>query len=335
MAGKDYYAILGIPRNAPDKDIKAAYRKLARRYHPDVNPGDKSADARFREINEAFEVLSDAEKRKKYDQYGSDFENAEAFARARQQAQRQGGGFAGPGGGGPTAYETADMGDLSEVFESLFKGFGATSQRGGGRRQRRGQDIEHPIEVTMEEAYNGTKRILELQSEQVCPTCQGMGRVKNNICGQCRGLGRLIKPRRLEVKIPAGVRDGSRVRVAGEGNPGMGSPNGDLYLIVKVASHPLFKREGDDLQVDVPVSLVTAVLGGEIQVPTLKGSKLALKIPPETQNGKIFRLGQQGMPRLNDVKRGDMLARVAVVLPTNLSDKERVLFEQFKAMRPN
>lgn len=216
MAGKDYYATLGIPRNATDKDIKAAYRKLARRYHPDVNPGDKSAEARFKEINEAYEVLVDAGKRRKYDQYGADFENAEAFARARQQAQRQGGGFTGPGGGYST-FETADMGDLSEVFESLFKGFGATGQRGGARRTRRGQDLEHSIEVDMEEAFNGTKRILELQSEQVCPACQGMGRVKNNICSQCRGLGKLIKPRRLEVKIPSGVKDGSRVRVAGEG----------------------------------------------------------------------------------------------------------------------
>jgi DnaJ-class molecular chaperone len=337
MAGKDYYAILGVARAASDKDIKAAYRKLARRYHPDVNPGDKSAEARFKEVNEAYEVLVDADKRKKYDQYGSDFANAEAFARARQQARQQGGGFPGQGAGGYTTYDAGDMGDLSDVFESLFKGFGATAgTRGAGRRQqRRGQDIEHGIEVTLEEAFNGTRRILELQSEQVCPSCQGVGRVKNNICGQCRGMGKLIRPRRLEVKIPAGVKDGSRVRVSGEGNPGMGGPNGDLFLIVKMAQHPLFKREGDDLQVDVPVPLVTAVLGGEVQVPTLKGSRLALRIPAETQNGKIFRLGKQGMPRLNDASRGDILARVAVVLPTNLSDRERDLFEQFRAMRPN
>jgi len=336
MAGKDYYGVLGIPRNAPDKDVKLAYRKLARKYHPDVNPGDKAAEARFKEINEAFEVLSDADKRRKFDQYGSDFENQEAFARARQQARQQYQSYGrGAGGGAPfTTYETADMGDLNEVFESLLKGFGAGGARGGARRaSRRGRDIEHPVEVTLEEAFNGTRRVMELQSEQACPSCQGMGRTKSGVCPTCRGGGRVIKPRRLEVKIPAGVKEGSRVRVAGEGEPGLGGSPGDLYLIIHVAPHPMFKREGDDLLVDVPVSLASAVLGGEAQVPTLKGSKLALRIPPETQNGKVFKLARQGMPRLGDSGRGDMLARVSVVLPTNLSDKERALFEQLRSMR--
>jgi len=336
MAEKDYYSILGVPRGAPDKDIKAAYRKLARKYHPDVNPGDKSAEAKFKEVNEAYEVLSDPEKRKKYDQYGSDFENAEAFARARQQARQQ---YTGYGGRGTpfTTFETSDMGDLNEVLENLFKGFGgATGTRTGARRAaRRGEDIQHPVEVSLEEAFNGTRRVLDLKTEVVCPSCQGTGRARNGICQQCGGQGRTVKPKRLEVKIPAGVRDGSRVRVAGEGNPGVGGPNGDLYLVIKVAPHPLFKREGDDLIVDVPVPLSTAILGGEVQVPTLKGSKLALKIPPETQNGKVFRLARKGMPRLNDTARGDILARVSVVLPVNLSEKERRLFEQFRAMRPN
>jgi DnaJ-class molecular chaperone len=337
MAGKDYYGILGIPKSASDKDVKAAYRKMARKYHPDVNPGDKSAESRFKEINEAFEVLSDAGKRKKFDQYGSDYENAEAYARARQQAQQQAGAYGRGGGGAPfTTYETSDMGDLNEVFESLLKGFGTGGARAGGRRApRRGQDIEHTVEVTLEEAYNGTRRVMELQSEQACPACQGMGRTKAGACQQCRGGGRVIKPRRLEVKIPAGVKEGSKVRVAGEGEQGQGGAPGDLYLVIKVAPHLLFKREGDDLLVDVPVSMLAAVLGGEVQVPTLKGSKLALRIPPETQNGKIFKLARQGMPRLGDTNRGDMLARMAVVLPTNLSEKERALFEQFRSMRPN
>ncbi|MDD5398930.1 MAG: DnaJ C-terminal domain-containing protein [Dehalococcoidia bacterium] len=336
MAGKDYYGVLGIPKGASDKDVKSAYRKLARKYHPDVNPGDKGAEARFKEINEAFEVLSDAEKRKKYDQYGSDFENQEAFARARQQAQQQYQSYGRGGGGTPfTTYETADMGDLNEVFESLFKGFGQGGARGGRRAPKRGRDIEHPVEVTLEEAFNGTKRVMELQSEQPCPSCQGMGRTKAGVCQMCRGAGRVIKPRRLEVKIPAGVKEGSRVRIAGEGEQGMGGSPGDLYLLIKVAPHPMFKREGDDLLVDVPVSLASAVLGGEVQVPTLRGSKLALRIPPETQNGKVFKLSKQGMPRLGDSSRGDMLARMAVVLPTNLNDKERALFEQFRSMRPN
>jgi molecular chaperone DnaJ len=339
MAGKDYYNILGVPRGAPDKDLKAAYRKLARKYHPDVNPGDKSAEARFKEINEAYEVLSDADKRKKYDQYGSDFDNAEASRRAHDQARQQYANYGrGQGGGSPfTTYETSDMGDLNEVFENLFKGFGgATGTRTGGRRAaRRGEDLQHTLEISLEEAFNGTKRVLDLQSEMACPTCQGLGRVKNGVCPQCGGAGRVIKPRRLEVKIPAGVRTGSKVRVSGEGNPGVGGANGDLLLVIKLAPHPMFKLEGEDLLVDVPVSLTTAVLGGEVQVPTLKGSKLALKIPPETQNGKIFRLNKQGMPKLNDTARGDMLARIAVTLPINLNEKERSLFEQLKALRPN
>ena len=344
MAIKDYYNLLGIPKNAPDKDVKSAYRRLARKYHPDVNPGDKSAEARFKEINEAFEVLSDPDKRRKFDQYGSDFENAEAFARARQQSQqqaqqqsqRQSGNFGRGARSSPfTTNEAQDMGDLNEVFESLFRGMGGGGARTGGRRApRKGQDIEHQIELSLEDAYNGTKRVLELKSEQACPACQGMGRVKNAVCQQCGGAGRVIKPRRLEVKIPPGVKEGSRVRVAGEGDPGAGGSNGDLYLVIKIAPHPLFKREGDDLVVDVPVSLTAAVLGSEVQVPTLKGSKLALKIPPETQNGKVFKLAGQGMPRLNDSKSGDMLARVSVILPTNLSMKERSLFEQLRSMRP-
>jgi DnaJ-class molecular chaperone len=341
MAGKDYYSILGIPKNAPDKDVKAAYRKMARKYHPDVNPGNKGAEARFKEVNEAFEVLSDVDKRKKFDQYGSDFENAEAYARARQQAQQQAQqqyGSAGRGGRGTpnTTYEASDMGDLNEVFESLLKGFGSGGTRAGGRRApRRGQDIEHQVDVTLEEAYNGTRRVMELQAEQVCATCQGQGRTKSGVCQQCRGAGRVIKPRRLEVKIPAGVKEGSRVRIAGEGEQGVGGTPGDLFIVIKVAPHALFKREGDDLLVDVPVSLVAAVLGGEVQVPTLKGNKLALRIPAETQNGKVFKLARQGMPRLGDTDRGDMLARMAVVLPTNLSDKERAVFEQFRSMRPS
>lgn len=336
MAQKDYYSILGVPRGAAEKDIKAAYRRLARKYHPDVNPGDKVAEAKFKEINEAYEVLSDPEKRKKYDMYGADFENAEAFARAREQARQQYTGY-GSGGGTPfTTFETVDMGDLNEVFENLFKGFGATGTRTGGRRAaRRGEDIEHSIEVTLEEAFNGTKRLLDLQTEMTCPACQGLGRVRNSMCSQCGGSGRVIKPRRLEVKIPPGVKDGSRIRIAGEGNPGVGGPNGDLYLVVKVMPHPLFKREGDDLMVEVPVALTTAVLGGEVQVPTLKGTKLALRIPPETQNGRVFRLARQGMPKLNDTARGDMLAKISVVLPVNLNEKERSLFEQLRNLRPN
>jgi molecular chaperone DnaJ len=324
MPSKDYYAILGVSRSATDKDIKQAYRRLARKYHPDVNPGDKSAEARFKEINEANEVLSDPEKRKKYDQFGSQWQNAEQFAKAGRGAQwdfRKGG-----------AYTSSDFSDLDDLFGGIFKGFGAgagTASRPAGPRA-----IEHPVDVTLEEAYQGTKRIMQLQAEEVCPTCGGTGRVGRNRCTVCGGSGRLLKPRRIEVKIPPGVGDGSKVRIAGQGGEGYGGSKGDLYLIVRVLPHQFFERKGDDLHTEVAISLVTAMLGGEVAVPTLKG-KVALKVPPETQNGKVFRLAGQGMPHLNDSSRGDLFAKAKVLLPTRLTSQERQLFEQLKTYRPN
>ncbi len=325
MPGKDYYAILGVGRSAPEKEVKQAYRRLARKYHPDVNPGDKATEAKFKEVNEAYEVLSDPEKRKKYDQYGDQWQYADQFAKAGQGAQWD---FS--RGGTSTTFDFGDLGDLGDIFGGVFRGFGTGS--GTASRSARARSMEYPVEVTLEEAYQGTKRVLQLQAEEPCSACGGSGRAGRGRCSSCGGSGRLLKPRRLEVKIPPGVGDGSKVRIAGQGSQGYGGAKGDLFLVVKVLPHRIFERKGDDLHVEVPVPLVTAMLGGEVGVPTLKGN-VALKVPPETQNGKVFRLAGQGMPHLNDSSRGDIFAKVKAVLPTQLTPQEKQLFEQLRKYR--
>jgi len=325
MAGKDYYSILGVSRNASEREIKQAYRKLARQYHPDVNAGDKSTEAKFKQINEAYEVLSDKEKRRKYDQFGDQWQHADQFAQAQRQ-QTPFWDFS--QAGGRFRFEEADLGSL---FGDLFGG-GTRSRR---VRPRRGQDVEHPVEVTLEEAYHGTRRTIALQTGEPCSGCKGTGLIQNLPCSVCRGSGVVSAVKRLEVKIPPGVKDGSRVRVAGKGGPGYaGGANGDLYLLASVKPHRLFERRGDDLYVEVAVPLTVAVLGGEVLVPSLKG-KLALKIPPETQNGRAFRLTGWGMPHLGNSSHGDLLAKVSIVLPTKLSAEERKLFEQLGQLRPS
>ncbi len=329
MAKKNYYETLGVNRNASEQEIKKAYRRLARQHHPDLNSGDKSAEAKFKEINEAYEVLSSKENRKKYDKYGDQWQYAEQFEKARQQ-QAPRWDFGGADGATSFHFEGEDMGSL---FDEIL--FGGTRARTYTRRTRpmRGQSIETPIEVTLEEAFHGTTRTISLQSEEPCPACQGTGFIQNVPCSSCQGAGMVPRIKRLEVKIPAGVNTGSRVRIAGKGSPGhSGGASGDLYLLVSVRAHHQFERRGDDLHVEVPVPLTIAVLGGEVQVPTMKG-KLALKIPAETQNGRSFRLAGQGMPHLGNSSRGDLFARVNVVLPTKLSDREKELFKQLNELR--
>ncbi len=309
MEYKDYYKILGVDRNASEREIKRAYRQLARKYHPDVNPGDRTAEERFKEINEAYEVLSDPEKRRKYDELGATY----------QQWQRMGGRpgdfdwtqwMAGGPAGGRIHVEYGDLGDLfgagfSEFFQSIFGGMGPT-MAGAERRTgpMRGRDIEQPVQITLEEAFSGTTRLIRTDG------------------------------RTLEVKIPPGVRTGSRVRIAGEGGPGrVGGARGDLYLVIEVLPHARFQLDGDDLRTQVPVDLYTAVLGGEVPVPTLKG-QVMLKIPPETQGGQVFRLRGQGMPRLRDPSsRGDLYVEVKIDVPQKLSEKEKELFRQLAQLR--
>ena len=298
MDGQDYYKILGVNRNASEREIKQAYRRLARQYHPDVNPGDKSAEEKFKQINEAYEVLSDKENRQKYDQYGDQWQYADQFAQTgRQQAPFW--GFR-PGGGATRVHFS--QGNFGSLFDDLLKGFSAGRQP----RAARGRNIEVPVEVTLEEAFNGATRRLSLESGK-----------------------------RLEVKIPPGVKDGSRVRLAGKGGEGSGGVKDDLYLITSVKPHKLFERRGDDLYIGVSVPLSVAMLGGEVPVPTLKGKQLVLKIPPETQNGRSFRLKGQGMPHLGNSTRGDLVAKVNVVLPTNLTPPEKELFQQLGQLRPD
>ncbi len=303
MAGKDYYSILGVKRDASERELKQAYRRLARKYHPDINPGDSSAEAKFKEINEAYEVLSDPENRRKYDQFGDRWQHADQFARAgRQQAPF--GDFS--PGGGTSFHFTGD--NLGSLFGDLFAGFGTHPGQPRFtediRSRKKALDIEYPVEVTLEEAYHGASRLLSFEDG-----------------------------RRLEVKIPPGVKDGSRVRISGKGRQGRGGARGNLYLVLSVKPHPLFQRSGDDLHVEVKVPLVVAMLGGEVQVPSPKG-KLALKVPPETQNGRVFRLAGRGMPHLGNSSRGDLLAKVNVTLPTSLSAKEKELFKQLGELRP-
>lgn len=309
MEYKDYYKILGVDKKATQAEIKKAYRKLARQYHPDVNPGDKSAEARFKEINEANEVLSDPEKRRKYDELGSSW----------QQYQRTGGdprGFdwsrwsSGQPHAGGVRVEYGDLedmlgGDFSDFFRTIFGGAaGADPSYTRQPRGRRGQDYEHPIQITLEEAFSGTKRVLQLDT------------------------------RRIEVTIPAGVDTGSRVRIAGEGGAGSGGrAKGDLYLQIQVLPNDRFRREGADLYTEVPIELYTAILGGEVAVPTLK-NPVMLKIPAETQSGRRFRLKGLGMPILQSPKqRGDLYVDVRIVLPQRLNANEKSLFTQLAALR--
>lgn len=332
MEYKDYYKILGVQKTATPDEINKAYRKLARKYHPDLNPGDKSAEARFKEINEAHEVLVDAEKRKQYDALGPawgrpGFDLRTATQRARARAT------------GATEAAGAGTEGFSDFFQTIFGQAGArTSARPPATpRPRRGDDVEQPVEVTLEEAFSGGQRMFTLTGQDRCARCGGSGLdTSGKTCPQCKGSGWTTFSRRLEVKIPAGVRDGSRIRIAGEGNPGIGQgPRGDLYLVVSMKPHPRFRREDDNLIEDLDVPYTTLVLGGEVTVPTLKG-RVLLKVPGGTANGKQFRLGGQGMPRLKDGTRGDLLVKVHAVLPGTagapLTDRERELFAELSSI---
>lgn len=310
MEYKDYYKILGVEKKAAETDIKKAYRKLAQKYHPDKNPNNKSAQEKFKEINEAYEVLGDSQKRQKYDQLGSSY----------QQWQQHGGGQGGfdwsrytrPGAGG-TRVEYGDLndlfggsgGDFSDFFQTIFGGGGTEFGTRTQTRSKRGSDLEQPISITLEEAYNGAKRLIQKDG------------------------------RKIEANIPPGVNSGSRVRLRGEGQSGSGGAvAGNLYLLIEIAPHPAFERQGDDLYVDVPVELYTMLLGGEVRVPTLKGKDVILTIPPETANGKQFRLSGQGMPRMDNLsQKGDLYARVKVVLPQKLSDQQKALIRELARIR--
>ena len=346
MAKRDYYKVLEVARNASEADIKKAYRRLAMKYHPDRNPDDKEAEERFKEAKEAYEVLTDAQKRAIYDQHGHD----------GIDAARQGGG----GGGGG-----ADFGDIfGEVFGDIFGG----GRRGGRSQVFRGADLRYELELELPQAVFGYTTEIEIprlmecetchgsgaakghspvtcdqcqgsgqmrisqgffQLQQPCNRCRGTGRIVKNPCDTCLGQGRIRRTRKLSVKVPAGVSTGDRIRLGGEGEAGRnGGPPGDLYIEMNVKPHPIFEREGDDLSCEVPVSFATAVLGGAVNVPTLEG-EVSLKIPTETQSGRVFRLRDKGVKPVRGGERGDLFCRVVVETPVNLSAEQRELLKKF------
>jgi DnaJ-class molecular chaperone len=341
VAFKDYYKILGVDRKADEKAIKQAYRRLARKHHPDMNPGNKGAAERFKEINEANEVLSDPEKRRRYDTLGPDWQ---------RYAEGPGPG-AGQGGGYRVHVDPGDLGDFSDFFRTIFGDLGVRhGRRAGGpdagdfvgeilrgqgaRGARRGDDLQTPVEISLEEAAQGARRTIEFERGEVCATCGGTGQQGSGPCPTCGGQGQVRRSQRVEVRIPAGVRDGARVRATGEGGPGMGGgPAGDLYLQVRVTPHPVFERREDDVVVELPLAVWEAALGAEVEVPTLRG-KVTLKIPAETPSGRTFRLPGYGLPHLKGGGQGDELVRVKVAVPTGLSPRERELFEELRQLRP-
>ena len=346
MSKRDYYEVLGVARDVSGDELKKAYRRCAMKHHPDRNPGDAAAEAAFKECKEAYEVLSDANRRRMYDQHGhAAFEHG------------MGGGGAGAG--------YADMGDIfGDIFGNIFGGGGA-----GGRGPRRGADVGYVMELSLEEAVRGIEKEIEIPTldecdtcsgsgsadgklescttcggrgqvrfqrgifsmQQGCPHCGGRGQTISNPCGDCHGQGRVEETKTLSVKIPAGVDNGDRIRLAGEGEAGpAGSPPGDLYVDVRVREHDIFKRDGDDLHSDVPIRLGQAALGDTIRVPTL-GGEVELRVPAETQTGKLFRLRDKGVQSVRSRRPGDLYCRVVVETPVNLTAEQRELLEKFDA----
>jgi len=347
MAKRDYYEILGVERGVDEKEIKKAYRRVAMKFHPDRNPGDKESEEKFKEANEAYEVLSDAQKRGAYDQFGH----------AGVDPSSGGGGFGGNGGA-----------SFSDIFGDVFGDiFGGARNRGGPQR---GSDLRYTLELDLEEAVRGTEVKIKVPTlascdecngsgakkgsspvtcttcggagqvrmqqgffsvQQTCPSCRGKGRTISDPCTKCRGRGRLEETKTLSVKVPPGVDTGDRIRLAGEGEAGPdGGPTGDLYVQINVKAHSIFERDGKHLYCEVPISFVDAALGGELDVPTLDG-RVKLKIPPETQTGKLFRLRGKGVTPVRGGGAGDLLCRIVVETPVNLNEKQRDLLRQFQS----
>jgi molecular chaperone DnaJ len=351
MAKRDYYEILGVARGASDADLKAAFRKLAMQHHPDRNPGDGDCEHRFKECNEAYEILKDPDKRAAYDRFGhAAFEHG--------------------GGGGGAGFDAGFASTFSDIFEDLFGMGGGRRGRGSGRE--RGGDLRYNMEITLEEAYVGKAAQVRLPTsvtceacsgagaktgttprlcptcsgqgkvrhaqgfftlERTCPACHGRGQVIDNPCPSCSGSGRVMRERTLSINIPAGVEDGTRIRLAGEGEAGVrGGPAGDLYIFLSLASHAFFQRESADLHCRATISMVTASLGGEFEVPTIEGGKTRVKVPEGTQSGRRFRLTGKGMPVLRSKQIGDMYVQVVVETPQNLTKRQKELMREFQKL---
>ena len=312
---RDFYEVIGVPRTADEKEIKSAYRRLARKHHPDLNQSDSQAESKFKELTEAYEVLSDPAKRKKYDRLGANW-NAQ-------------------GGQEETAnYEQTHDGEAgyATIFDSFFGGLGGSFMGGRGKFIQ-SQDLEHSVDVSLRELDSGTKRLVTYQSEDLCTQCKGAGSVKStsgqSICPGCKGAGVVSHNRRVEIKIPAGIQDGKKLRVPGGGTTGSTGRAGDLYVVVKVAPDPDFRRRGDDLEVEVAVGYISAALGGEIKVPALNSTG-KITIPEGTQSGQLFRLKGKGLPKLGGKERGDLLARIKIKVPAKLDDSERTMLKNIR-----
>jgi DnaJ-class molecular chaperone len=331
---RDYYEVLGVNRSASADEIKTAYRKLARKFHPDLNPGDKAAEDQFKQLQEAYETLSDEENRKLFDKYGENW-----------KAAKQGGGMPPPGwegaqtASGPqsagfdfSGFDFSGVGDTGgagfDIFEEMF-GRSAGGRGGRARRRTRGEDVEAQLELSLEEAHRGGKRTLQLQATETCPTCKGAGVVNDKTCETCGGSGQVLRPKTIEVNIPAGVRDGSTVRLAGQGGAGVnGTPRGDLYLRIRLRPHPTFSVRGDDLESELRIAPWEAVLGAKLEVPTIDGT-VELTIPPGAQSGQRLRLRGQGLNKRQG-GRGDQYVRLKIVAPKETSTEERRLYEQLR-----
>jgi len=327
---KDYYRILGVERTASDEEIRKSFRKLARQYHPDVARDKKVAEEKFKEINEAYEVLGDPEKRKKYDELGANWKQGAGFHPPPGWNQRARGSH-GPESSGDFEFHFGGTG-FSDFFEQFF---GSTGGRSGGsgfgstfqERSQRGHDVEADIMVTLEEALNGSIRPVSLRRNSNCDRCDGHGEINGRTCPNCQGSGQTGRVENYQVKIPAGVREGQRLRLAGRGETGSGhGPSGDLFLRVRFAKHPDYRVEGDNLYYDLELAPWEAVLGTKVSVPTL-GGRVSIKISPGTRNGQQLRLRAQGLPQKNG-SRGDLYAVVRVQVPDHVSDHERELWER-------
>ena len=321
---RDYYQILGVGRDANEKEIKRAFRRLARKYHPDVNPGDKEAERKFKEISEAYEVLRDSKKREQYDSFGH---LGDMWRRA---------GAPGPGGftwrtttAGPD-FDFGGVGDLNDLLEGILGRTGPSFTRA---RARRGRDVRAEIALTLEEAFGGAVREIGVPVPRMCPSCRGAGfQGQASVCTACGGRGQIEQMKRLQVNIPRGVRTGSKIRVAGQGAVGPSGERGDLYLIPKIVSHRFFTRRGDDLHCEIPVTYTEAALGAEIEVPTLNG-RVRMKLPAGTSSGQRLRMAGRGMPHMRGGGSGDLYVQIRVVVPKNLTDGERELIARLGDMR--
>jgi DnaJ-class molecular chaperone len=332
---KDYYAVLGVPKTAAQKDIKSAYRKLARKLHPDANPDNpKQAEEKFKELQEAYAVLSDPEKRQKYDVLGSDWQRAAHDANAQRQQSRRGPtvDFGYPGSGGSAG--AGGAAGFSDFFDMFFSGIGRRpSGAGFTPSAQRGEDLETTLDLSLSEAYNGGTKEVVLQIDDICPRCGGTGTENGRVCPQCGGVGRVMQTKRFEVTIPKGVHEGQRIRLAGQGSAGLhNGPRGDLYLVTHFPEDGVWERKGDDLYRDLPVSIYDLVLGGDVKVPTMSGD-VTMTIPAGTQSNKRMRLSGKGMPKLKNSGFGDEYVRLVGQLPTNLSDKEAKLFRELATLR--